>query len=464
MDNQSSNSDTDDDVVIILSESDDSDTESNVESETSNDIQNSVDGAVTFEDVNGVEVPEEDASEIMKDLSFDNALNMLDKEDRENYKEINETLKKLPSMKTLKNMQLDEITVETIENNKFSENTANYYTYVLNVYMKYFRMQLAEDPEFNGDNNNLINNSIVMNNKIIKINELLNLLKEEMKLNHINDLKKLEINNLNNLELYSLKWNAFIQSLNLSFYKILLNNDKSIEIIQSPNMEDSEYIYNILLKIIPIKNQIYQSLQENTNIENNIYNLIKELSIEIGFKECNKFKNKLKDKDIELIYKKTFELLMNDEFYFKELNKINELKIKDLYKRIDLTKLIISQAQLQTIISLYNDHSILMDHYIPNIENMETNNSINNEMNIINKEINLYENELWLHYRLSLEEWYHCKGCLNLELIDLNREFHDWLLDIIVGKYKKKNRQIIYIISILIGISIIFLLLFYFMK
>ncbi|KAL9647284.1 hypothetical protein ABK040_011651 [Willaertia magna] len=150
MDNQSSNSDTDDDVVIILSESDDSDTESNVESETSNDIQNSVDGAVTFEDVNGVEVPEEDASEIMKDLSFDNALNMLDKEDRENYKEINETLKKLPSMKTLKNMQLDEITVETIENNKFSENTANYYTYVLNVYMKYFRMQLAEDPEFNG--------------------------------------------------------------------------------------------------------------------------------------------------------------------------------------------------------------------------------------------------------------------------------------------------------------------------
>ncbi|KAG2382242.1 hypothetical protein C9374_005444 [Naegleria lovaniensis] len=229
-----------------------------------------------------------------------------------------------------------------------------------------------------------------------------------------------------------LKWGSISHVVNECYFDVLSKRYPSIFKAQSQNTfiaDEGENHSNTMLQVVLFKNELYSRLE-------NMYQVIRRMSINFGLSELNAFEHKLPDNEIESIYRDTFLVIMdepnrpNENIYQLELNAIGQSGPNDLYQRNELTKPIIARAQYQVVSKKFETNPL--SH--------------------------------WLHYRCSLEEWYHRAGCKDRELVDRTREFHDWCLDIISGKETKKanSKKFKVFILVLMAISLTVIGLAYF--
>ncbi|EFC40102.1 hypothetical protein NAEGRDRAFT_81148 [Naegleria gruberi] len=271
----------------------------------------------------------------------------------------------------------------------------------------------------NNDENNLNNNLNNDENKFSRdeLQEILNQVEEQV-YSHKLFNQVLNLPNQPEENLF-LKWNSITQIVNQSYYKVLKQKYPQIYSIDEKLQDEGEISNQITLKVVLFKNELYKYQDLN------IFNFIKRILINFGLNEFNNIKStiesspslqlnnieKLSDENIKEIYKNTFLTINDDELnnsiYYQELKAIGQSGPNDLYQRNELTKPIIARAQYEVITKYFENNYLLH----------------------------------WLQYRLSLEEWYHRLGSKDQEIIDRTREFHNWQLDIIVGREEKTKNS-----------------------
>lgn len=228
-----------------------------------------------------------------------------------------------------------------------------------------------------------------------------------------------------------LKWSSISHLVNTCYFDVLSKRYPSTFKAQSQNSfvaDEGENHSNLMIQVVLFKDELYSRLE-------NMYDVIRRMSINFGLSELNTFEHRLPDHEIESIYKDTFNLIMdepssNENIYQLELKAIGQSGPNDLYQRNELTKPIIARAQYHVVSKKFESNPL--SH--------------------------------WLHYRCSLEEWYHRAGCRDRELVDRTREFHDWCLDIISGKETKKanSKKFKIFILVLMVVSLAVIALAYF--